>query len=440
MKVSQRGIWGWAIYDWANSAFATTVMAGFFPLFFKQYWNADVAATVSTARLGFGNAAASLAVALLAPLLGAMADRAGRRKRYLLRCAALGVLATAALFWAAAGQWLLALGLYAIAILGYAGSNIFYDALLPHVAPPRHFDRVSSLGYALGYLGGGLLFALNVLMTLQPARFGLADSASAVRWSFLSVAVWWGGFSLITAAWVPADTPGGETRQPLGAAVTAALTRLRGTLRAMRRLRQLSRFLLAYWCYIDGVDTIIRMAVDYGISLGFAGRDLIVALLLVQLVGFPAALVFARLGERWGAKRAILLAICAYGAITLWGALLRQRFEFFGLAVAVGLFQGGIQALSRSLFARLIPAQRSAEFFGFYNLLGKMAAILGPALVASVGLAVRASLPASPLATALAPRLGIASLLLLFAAGALLLRGVNIEQGRAEAAALRQDA
>jgi UMF1 family MFS transporter len=432
----QRAIWGWAIYDWANSAFATTVMAGFFPLFFKQYWNPGVEATVSTARLGFGNAAASLAVALLAPLLGAMADHAGRRKSYLLRCAALGSLATAGLFWVPAGAWPAALLCYALGILGFSGGNIFYDALLPHVAAPRHLDRVSALGYALGYLGGGLLFGLNVWMALEPTRFALADGASAVRWSFLSVALWWGGFSLLTAAWLPPDgTPAAEP-PALKAAVAAGWARLRHTLGAVRRLRHLTRFLLAYWCYIDGVDTIVRMAVDYGIALGFAGADLIAALLLVQLVGFPAALLFARLGGRLGSRRAILLAIGAYGLITLWGALMQRRIEFFGLAVAIGLFQGGIQALSRSLFASLIPARRSAEFFGFYNLLGKLAAILGPALVASVGLAVRAWLGATPLAAALAPRLGIASLLVLFAAGALLLRTVDLERGRAEAAAL----
>jgi UMF1 family MFS transporter len=438
----RRAIWGWAIYDWANSAFATTVMAGFFPLFFKQYWSQGVEAPLSTARLGFGNAAASLAVALLAPLLGAIADRGGLRKRFLLLFAALGVLGTALLHGVGAGAWQAALALYALAILGFSGANVFYDALLPHVAPRPQLDRVSSLGYALGYLGGGLLFAVNVLMTLHPSRFGLPDAAAAVRWAFLGAALWWGGFTLFTAAWVPSDRIAPPAARP-GRSIAAGLRRLAGTLRELRRLRQLSLFLAAYWCYIDGVDTIIRMAVDYGISLGFAPGDLMAALLLVQFIGFPAALLFARLGAAWGVRRAILLAIAAYGGITLWGALISRRSDFFALAAAIGLFQGGIQALSRSFFARLIPPGRSAEFFGFYNLLGKMAAIVGPALVAATGLLVRAALAppdgppeAAEAASRLASRWGMAAILVLFAAGALLFSRVDEARGKAEAQAL----
>ncbi len=422
----RKAVWGWALYDWANSAFATTVMAGFFPVFFKQYWSHGADVNLSTAQLGFGNAAAGLAMALLAPLIGAVADKASARKRCLVFFAYLGALATAALYLVGQGQWAWAISCYALGIVGFSGANVFYDALLPSVAPPARIDTVSSLGYALGYLGGGLLFLLNVVMTLAPQAFGLADSAAAVRLSFISVALWWGAFTVFTILWVP------EPRAPaalgLLPAAGAGIRQLRATFRKIRRYKPALVFLMAYWCYIDGVDTIIRMAVDYGLSLGFSSHDLIAALLVVQFVGFPAAIGFGRLGRRWGPRRAIFLAIGVYMGVTVWGAMMTNRLEFYVMAVIIGLVQGGIQALSRSYYARLIPAEHPAEFFGFYNMLGKFASILGPALMGTVGLVVRQALmPAAPDAAQLtrigqiASRAGILSLLVLFALGAILL-------------------
>jgi len=428
----RRTIWGWALYDWANSAFATTVMAGFFPVFFKQFWSIGVDVNLSTARLGFGNALAGLLVAVWAPVLGAIADRGGTRKRFLAAFTLLGVAATATFFFLPQGSWLAAILCYGAGLVGFSGAIIFYDALLPCVARRQDLDRVSAFGYAAGYLGGGVLLLVNVLMTLRPHWFGLADSAAAVRWSFLTVALWWGGFSLATFRWVP------EPPVVFTAAGTKTLQRawrqLVTTLRHARDRKPLFLFLLAYWFYIDGVDTIIRMAVDYGLSLGFAATDLIAALLLVQFVGFPAALVFGRLGQRWGTKRSIFLALGIYMLITLWGAFMRQRWEFFGLALAVGLVQGGIQALSRSYYAGFVPEGRSAEFFGLYNMLGKFATIFGPALMGTVGLAARHILrqynpspQALPWVTDLATRASIASVMLLFVIGAILL--YRVEQG-----------
>jgi len=304
---------------------------------------------------------------------------------------------------------------------------VFYDALLPSVAPKDRIDAVSSLGYALGYLGGGLLFLLNVAMSLAPRTFGLADATAAVRLAFISAALWWGGFTVFTLLWVPEPR---TARAPLGLrqAAGAGIRELRETFRKIRQFKPALTFLIAYWCYIDGVDTIIRMAVDYGLSLGFSSRDLIVALLVVQFVGFPAALVFGRLGQRWGPRRAIFLAIAIYMAVTIWGAMMTNRLEFYVMAVIIGLVQGGIQALSRSYYARLIPAQHPAEFFGFYNMLGKFASIIGPALMGAVGLLVRQSLmPEAPSVEQMArigqiaSRASILSLLVLFAVGAILL-------------------
>jgi UMF1 family MFS transporter len=427
-RAARRAVWGWAIYDWANSAFATSVMAGFFPIFFKEFWSAGTDVNVSTALLGYANSLASLIVAVGAPLMGALADRTGRRKRWLLMCAFGGALATAGLFGVGPGHWGQAVALYAAATVGFAGANIFYDSLLPSVAPDHRLEAVSSLGYAMGYLGGGLLFLLNVSMTIWPAAFGLPDSAAAVRWSFVLVAIWWAGFTTVTARWVPEPLRTSAAAGPPDPMPVSGWRQAARTFRSLGRQRNILFFLLAYWFYIDGVDTIIRMAVDYGLSLGFTSRDLILALLMVQFIGFPAALVFGRLGERWGVRRSLFLGIGAYMLITMAGAAMTHRNHFFALAAAIGCFQGGIQALSRSYYARLIPRERAAEYFGIYNMMGKFAAILGPALMGTVGLAVRRLLmPPDPspeqlrAVAEIASRAGILAVLVLFVAGALLL-------------------
>jgi UMF1 family MFS transporter len=437
----QKAVWGWALYDWANSTFATTVMAGFFPVFFKQYWSQGADVNLSTAQLGLGNSIAGLLMALLAPVLGAVADRASAKKKFLLTFAYIGVLSTAGLYWVGQGEWAVAIFVYAVSIVGFAGANVFYDALLLSVATPERVDYVSSLGYALGYLGGGLLFLLNVAMTLSPQAFGIADAAQAVRLSFVSVALWWGGFTLFTALWVPEKRAAPAAAGGARHALTAGFRQLAGTLKKIRHLKTVLLFLLAYWFYIDGVDTIILMAVDYGLSLGLRSNDLIKALLIVQFVGFPAALVFGKLGERWSARKSIFLALGVYMGVTVWGTLMTRPLEFYTLAIAIGSVQGGIQALSRSYYSRLIPRDQSAEFYGFYNMLGKFATIVGPTLMGVVGLTVRRHLmPAAPTAGQLAEigqlasRWGIASILVLFLLGAVLFYCVDERKGREQAA------
>ena len=438
MKHEHKIIWGWAMYDWANSAFATTVMAGFFPIFFKQYWSIGVDVNQSTAMLGFGNSIASLLVALMAPLLGAIADRGSFKKKFMIFFAYLGVLMTAGLYLVGKGEWVLAIFVYVMGVIGFSGANIFYDSLLPSVADESNVDSVSSLGFAMGYLGGGLLFLLNVVMTLQPTIFGLADAGEAVRWSFVSVALWWGTFTLISIAWVPEPEIGkNKSREN---SIREGFNQLFRTFQEIRHLKTVLLFLLAYWFYIDGVDTIVKMAVDYGITIGFESNDLIIALLIVQFVGFPAALIFGRLGERWGVRPSIFLAIGVYIAVTIWGTMMREKYEFYVLAVVIGLVQGGIQALSRSYYSRIIPKNQVAEYFGFYNMLGKFAAILGPALMGIVGLMMRNVLmPENPSAEELievgqdAARWSIASIIVLFVIGAVLFYFVDEEKGRLEA-------
>ncbi len=430
------------MYDWANSAFATTVMAGFFPIFFKQFWSSGADVNMSTARLGFGNAIASIMVAVMAPVLGAIADSGSMRKKFLIFFAYLGVLMTASLFLIQKGDWGWAIFIYVMGIIGFSGANIFYDSLLPSVANEGEIDYVSGLGYSMGYLGGGLLFMVNVLMTLMPENFGLPDAVTAVRYAFVSVGLWWGFFTIFTILWVPEVK---TTTIPLNGInfVTDGFKQFTGTFKKIRNLKTAFLFLIAYWFYIDGVDTIIRMAVDYGISLGFDSNDLIIALLITQFVGFPSALIFGKLGQMWSVRKSIYIAIGIYMVVTLWGTMMTHKHEFYVLAITIGLVQGGIQALSRSYYSRFIPKNRTAEFYGFYNMLGKFAAILGPVLIGFCGLiAKKILMPPSPTpdqityVSRLAARWGIASIILLFIIGAILLFFVDEEKGKMEAACL----
>jgi UMF1 family MFS transporter len=407
----RRAVISWAFYDWANSAFALTVISAFFPLFLKQYWSAAGDATASTLQLGVANSAASVVVALLAPVLGAFADRGSAKKRYLGAFTALAVVMTAGLAFVARGNWPMAIALFVLASIGFSAANIFYDALIVDVARGKHLDYVSALGFGLGYLGGGLLFALNVAMVLWPHFFGLADSVLAIRVSFVLVALWWAFFAIPLMLYV---------REPPGALHTGARNVVReglrqfiGTFRQLRHLRGVWLFLLAYWFYIDGVYTIARMALDYGMALGFDPKSLIVALLITQFVGFPAAIVFGYAGERFGAKPAILVAIAAYAGATVWSYAMTAAWEFYALATAIGLVQGGVQSLSRSFYARIIPPAQAGEFFGFFNMSGKFAAVLGPLLMGLTG------------ALTGSPRLAILAIVLLFVAGASLLALVN---------------
>jgi UMF1 family MFS transporter len=414
----RRAQWSWALYDWANSAYATTVMAGFFPVFFKSYWASDLPAVESTAQLGMANSLASLLVVLIAPMLGVSADRAGRKKGLLLMMATLGILMTAGLYLVAQGQWMLAAMLYVFGVIGFAGGNVAYDAMLLEVAERSELERLSALGFALGYLGGGILFAVNVAMVVQPEWFGFADKATAVRVAFLTVAAWWAVFTVPLLLYVHETATDRAARTP---GLLHAWKELLISWRLLRSLPDAFVFLIAYWCYIDGVDTIVRMAVDYGMSIGFSSDGLLTALLLTQFVGFPAALLFGRLGDRIGAKAAIWVALAVYVAVVIWASRMTETWEFYGLAVLIGLVQGGVQAMSRALFARLIPAEHAGRLFGLYNMMGKFAAIIGPVMVGWVAVATDS------------PRAGILSILLLFAAGALLLARVDVRRGERQA-------
>ena len=404
-----RAIRSWALYDWANSVFATTVLAGFFPVFFKQYWSTEADAVTSTAQLGFTNSIASALFLVAAPILGAIADGGATRKKYLGAFTLLGVVATTGLYFVEQGEWLTAAWIYTLATAGFWGSIIFYDALIRSVSPIERLDEVSSFGYALGYLGGGVLFAINVYMTLSPGTFGLADASEAVKVSFLTVAVWWVVFS-IPLFRVVREPP----RSGIGdSAIRNGIKALYKTIKEFRAYKGVAIFLLAYFFYIDGVHTIIRMAVDYGLALGFPAESLIVALLITQFVGFPAAIMFGVIAAHYGPKPTLYFGVAIYAGVTIYAFFMSNVVEFYVLAAIVGLIQGGVQAVSRSLYARFVPANQSGEFFGFFNMVSRFAALLGPSLVAITGLLTGSS------------RLGLLSVIVLFVIGLVLLSFVQ---------------
>jgi UMF1 family MFS transporter len=411
----QRPVIGWALYDWANSAFSLTVVTAFVPIMLAEYWSDGVESTVTTFRLGMANGFASLIVALSVPLIGALADQLGNRKGLLVIFAALGIVMTGSLYFVAQGQWPIAVACYVLAVVGFAGSNSLYDALLVNVSLSSHFDRVSAYGFSLGYLGGALLFTVNVIMVSSPATFGLDSETEAIRVAFLMVAFWWALFSLPLLMWVR-ESPHATPSKPLG-----QLTgRLKRTFRSIRGHRNLGLFLVAYWLYIDGVYTIIKMAVDYGLSQGLSMQDLIQAILITNFVGFPAAILFGRIAFKWGTKQALCGGLTIYILVTFAAVFVTTATQFYLLAISIGLVQGGVQSLSRSFYARLIPQEQSAEYFGFYNMLGKFSAIIGPVLAGVVALVFESQ------------RLGILSILILFIGGFIIL--LKVEQEQAEGA------
>ena len=403
--------WRWAFYDWANSAFATTVMAGFFPIFFKSYWATDLTDAESTFVIGSANSTVGLIIALSAPVLGAYADAGNSKKKQLLTFAFLGIIATGYLFFIPESSWKFAITFYAIGVIGFSGGNIFYDSLLVSVADASERNKVSSLGFSLGYLGGGLLFLLNVMMFSFPNFFGLNSQVEAVLWSFLSVALWWSIFTLPLLTGIKEPYKSKDKNSFIDVS-KKAFKNLYDTSQSISQYKSAVIFLLAYFLYMDGVDTIIRMATSYGSDIGISAQSMIGALLLTQFIGFPATLLFGRFSDRFGHKQTLSFAIFIYIGVVLFSSQMDSAAEFFIMASIIGLVQGGVQAISRSYFSTLIPEDKAAEFFGFYNFIGKSSVFIGPFMVSGIALLTNS------------PSIGILSLLLLFIPGLILLRRV----------------
>ena len=407
-KKLNKSAWSWAVYDWANSAFATTVMAGFFPIFFKSYWASDLSDAESTFAIGSVNSLVGLLIAFSAPILGAFADAGDSKRKFLFSFIFLGIIATGYLFFIPESSWKLAVIFYGIGVIGFSGGNIFYDSLLVTVSKEKERNRVSALGFSLGYLGGGILFLLNVGMFLYPSWFGLESQIEAVLWSFMSVAIWWFVFSLPIYLKVKEPIQNID-RKPIYTVITEAFANLLNTARSIKKYKSAVIFLLAYFLYMDGVDTIIRMATSYGSDIGLSATSMIQALLLTQFIGFPATLVFGYYADKFGYKYSLSFAIIVYIFVVLFSAQMDTALEFYVVASVVGLVQGGVQAISRSFFSTLIPENKAAEFFGFYNFIGKSSVFIGPFMVSGIALLTES------------PNLGILSLLILFIPGLILL-------------------
>jgi len=421
-RAYRRVVRAWCLYDWANSAFATTIMAVVLPTFYSSVAGAGLPPARATSYWGYTNSIAMALVAFAAPILGAIADHAGSKKRMLGAFASVGVLATALLYLVSTGDWLLASVLYVFGRIGFSGANVFYDALLPHVAKPDEIDQVSSAGYAWGYIGGGLLLAVNLAWILFPSTFGMADTEMASRVAFVSVAIWWALFSIPLFRHVP-EPPASRRAHESRRYLRAAFQRLRYTFQHIRQYRELLKFLVAYWLYNDGVGTIITMAAIYGAELGIPSEHLIGAILMVQFVAAPFSFLFGWLAKKLGTKRSILLSLAIYGAISVMGYFVTNTWQFWVLAFLVATVQGGSQALSRSLFGAMSPKSRSAEFYGFYDISSKFSGIIGPSVFGFVGAAMGSS------------RYAILALVTLFVVGGYLLSRVDDQHGMVVAAA-----
>jgi len=429
LGLGRRDLRAWALYDCANSAFWTTIVAAVFPIYYRTVAAAGQSDAVATSRYAWASAFAILVVAIVAPILGAIADYRAIKKRLLGVFLMIGASATAAMYWITSGDWALALVLFVAGNVGVSGSIVFYESLLPHLAGERELDRVSTAGFAIGYLGGGILLAVNLLMIQRPDLFGLSDAATATRLSFVTVAIWWVLFSVPLFRHVPEPlvrlAPG--EHRGAGALATGA-ARLKKTLRELRRYRHALVFLIAFLLYNDGIQTMIRMAAIYGTGIGLPQTAMIAALLLTQFIGVPCAFAFGLLAGRIGAKAAIYLGLGVYLLITVLGYYMTTAAHFFALATLVGMVQGGTQALSRSLFASMIPKHKSSEFFAFFSVFERYAGVLGPAIFAFV-----IELTGSG-------RTALLAIAFFFVSGATVLAFVDVEGGRQAARAGEREA
>ncbi len=417
----KKAIRAWYMYDWANSAFATTIMAAVMPIYFANVASHGLTEAESTAYWGYTQSIALVIIVLLSPILGAIADQTNAKKGFLRFFTYMGVLACLLMFTIDQGEWLWAAILVTIGTIGFTGGNVFYDAYLTDLVPERERDQASSRGYAYGYLGGGLLLALNLIIILKPELFHL-NTTQATQISFLSVGIWWFFFSLPLFRYAP-NGKSNLTATPWIPLTIGAFKQVGNTLRKVRQLPELFKFLIAFWFFNDGINTIIKMATIYGSSIGIGQTHLITALLITQFVGIPCTILFGKVADKMGSKISLIITLFIYLGIVILGYFMKNETHFYILAILVALVQGGSQALSRSIFSKMVPQQHNAEFFGFYGLTGKFAAILGPATFAFFTQTMGSS------------RFGIISIAMFFLIGIILLFFVHIEKGKREAEA-----
>lgn len=419
--MDKKTVFGWTMYDWANSAFATTIMAAVLPIYYSDVAASSLDKATATAYWGYTQSIAMLIVAVLAPILGAIADYSRAKKKFLTFFIFVGSFATGLLYFTSTGDYLLVSFLFIIGMIAFSGGNVFYDAFLPEIAPLEKIDFISTKGYAFGYIGGGLLLAINLLMIQKPELFFIPDTLKGTQLSFLTVGIWWILFSIPFFKNVHEDITHKPTTKPTKPYISIGVGRVLNTFRELKKYKELLKFLIAFWLFNDGISTIIKMATVYGKEIGIGTFDLIAALLITQIIGIPFSLLFGKIAGKIGPKRTLYITLWTYMVIVILGYFMQSAIHFYILAFAVGLVQGGAQAISRSIFGSMVPERRSAEFFGFYGISSKFAAIFGPFLFAFVGQLTGSS------------RNGIVSLIIFFIVGIYLVSRVDIEKGRLEA-------
>ncbi|MCP3026777.1 MFS transporter [Halobacillus sp. A5] len=409
----------WILYDVGNSAFATTIMAAVLPVFYYDVAAKGLDESLAASYWGYSQSLAVLIVAILAPVLGAISDFSAAKKKFLMFFAFMGMIASVLLAFVGEGDYLLASLLLILGTIGFSGGNAFYDAFLPEVADEENIDKVSSFGFAFGYIGGGILLAVNLLMILKYEWFGLPDTVAGTQLAFISVGIWWLIFSIPLFKNIKEEKKQKIERNH--SYVRVGFRRVGMTFKEIKKYKQLLLFLAAYWLYNDGISTIIKMATIYGRDIGIDSNSLIIALLITQFVGIPCTFFFGYLAGKITAKKALTISLYVYLGIVALGYFMTSALHFYLLAICVGLVQGGAQSLSRSIYGKMVPADRHAEFFGFYGISAKFSAIFGPFAFAIVGQLTGSS------------RLGILSLIVFFIAGIVLLKFVDVNKGREEA-------
>ncbi len=415
----KRSITAWTLYDWANSSFATSVMGAILPNYFGAY----IASGNNVTLWGYTVAIGSLLAALISPILGAIADFKASKKKFLGAFAALGIFSTALLFFIdKPEQWLLCCILYILGTIGFAGSLVFYDSLLPHVAKEDEMDQVSSKGYAMGYIGGGLLLLVNIVMIFFGPKLTpqLGEREATMLWmrlSIASVAIWWAVFSIPIFRRVHEPTRMAEEGELNQSVLKVGVQRFIKAFKEIREFKDLFWFMLTFFVYANGIGTIITMAAAFATNLGFSTITVLGTFLMVQFVAAPFALLFGTLSKKLGIKRAITYSLLVYTVVAVVGYFMTKEWHFFLLGFGVAMVQGGSQALSRSLVGKLMPKSKSAEFYGFFSVSEKFNTVIGPAIMAVVTQLTGEG------------RLGILSLVVFFVAGMLMLQKVDIERG-----------
>jgi UMF1 family MFS transporter len=399
----------WILYDWANSVYSMVITVGIFPIFFKTYIAESMDDQTSTYYWGMANTVAALVMAVMAPILGALADRKGNKMRLFLVFFVMGVMSTLALVTVSQGQWLYALIIYGISSVGFYGAVIFYDSLIVDVSEEKNRDWISALGFGWGYIGGTIPFLVGIGLILLAEPIGFDSALWPTRIAFLITVIWWVGFSIPLLRNVR-QVHFVESDEPL---LAESFGRLWGTLMQASKHRNIFIFLIAFFLYIDGVHTVIKMSTSFAIDIGLTQTATIGALVWVQVVAFPSALIYGKLAKRYGAKLLLYIGVATYVVVTICAFFTDQAWQFFVMATLIGSAQGGVQSLSRSLFSRLIPKENAAEFFGFYDIFGKFATVIGPFMVGVVAIQTGDT------------RNGVLSLIILFVLGGGLLTMVH---------------